>query len=194
VSAANVPLRLGSTAPLADAIREATGEDVGGCLECGKCAGGCSTGVAFDYSARQIVQLVKLGWEDELLRMDALSFCVGCGLCGDRCPAGIDVGAIVEYFRQEAHARGVPLSRAKVALFNDLFLGEIHRKGRTDEVPLLLQYNLITRDYLKDADLGVRLFFRGRLRVLRPLSRVKATARIRTWFSWRPGRQGGRHA
>ncbi len=135
------------------------------CLECGKCTGGCSTGTLFDYTPRKIVQLVKLGAEDTLLRMDALSICVGCGLCRDRCPVGIDVAAILDFFRGKARQQGIPATRHDVELFNGLFLDGVRNRGRISELALVVRFNLRTRQYLKDADLGARLFRRGKLKL-----------------------------
>ena len=116
------PVRLDRDHLLKDEILASLGIDIDRCLECGKCSGGCSTGHHFDYTPRKIVQLVKLGLEDVLQRMDALSLCVNCQLCRDRCPAQIDVATIVEYFRRKAYENGVPLSRPDAHAFDMLFL------------------------------------------------------------------------
>src|SRR5664279_5893098 len=99
------PRMIGQGDALQVEVEEALGLDLDQCLECGKCTGGCSTGAMFDYTPRKIVQLVKLGAEDTLLHMDALSICVGWGLCRDRCPVRIDVAAILDYFRGKARAQ-----------------------------------------------------------------------------------------
>src|SRR5512137_1472423 len=80
----------------------ACGVDLDACYECGKCSGGCSTGHHYDFTPRKIIQLVRLGAEETLLNLDALSICVSCRLCVERCPSGIDIPAIIDYLREKA--------------------------------------------------------------------------------------------
>jgi heterodisulfide reductase subunit C2 len=165
-SAASVDV--GQDGSLADRLRAASGIDVDRCYECGKCSGGCSALTMFDYSPRQIVQLVRLGREDTLLHMAALSSCVGCGLCTARCPAEIDVAAILEHFRHEAHAREVPLARERVELLDQLFLEQVMKRGRTSELHLMAKFNMKSRQYFKDVDTGLKLLWMRRLRLRAP--------------------------
>jgi heterodisulfide reductase subunit C2 len=160
------PRRLGTDHPLAQIIREAGAVDLDQCLECGKCAGGCSTTELFDYTPRKIVQLVKMGAEDTLLRMEALSLCVGCRLCVERCPVGIDVATIIDVLRQRASERGIPLARPNVEVFDKLFLQSVHDRGRVSELRLMLRYNFRTGGNTDQAELGLKLLRRGKLRLL----------------------------
>jgi heterodisulfide reductase subunit C len=179
------PRRLEDAHPWLEAVREASGVDLDSCLECGRCSGGCSMVEMFDYSPRQIVQLVKMGAEERLLRMEALSLCVGCHLCRERCPSDIDMAALVDFFRSRAVERGIPLSNPNVELFNALFLKSVHARGRISELPLSLEYNIRTRRYMNDVDLGKKLLRRGKLKLL-PLW-VRDRKRVRALFS-----RGGR--
>ena len=159
------PRMIGQGDALQVEVEDALDLDLSQCLECGKCTGGCSTGALFDYTPRKVVQLVKLGEEETLLRMDALSICVGCGLCRDRCPVGIDVAAILDYFRGKARLHGIAATRPQVELFNGLFLEGVRNRGRISELHLVARFNLRSRRYLKDADLGAQLFRRGKLKL-----------------------------
>jgi heterodisulfide reductase subunit C len=174
------PLRLDRERSLRGEVWTSLGIDVDRCLECGKCSGGCSTGHLFDYTPRKIVQLVKLGAADVLESMDALSLCVGCQLCRDRCPAHIDVATIVDHFRQAAYEQGIAVSRPDVQTFNLLFLEGIFARGRTAELPLMLRFNLKRRRYLDDAELGWRLLMKGKLRLF--ASGVRDRTAVRRLF------------
>jgi heterodisulfide reductase subunit C len=144
-------------------LKEKLDVDIETCLECGKCSGGCSNGHIFDYTPRKIVQLVKLGDEETLAGMDALWICLSCQLCLDRCPAGIDIPRILDYFREKAVTKGVKATRPDVHLFMELMLEEARDKGRISEVPLMIRFKKKTGQYLKDAGLGFRMFLKGKL-------------------------------
>jgi heterodisulfide reductase subunit C len=174
-------LRYGKTLEEEKGLRRevelACGVDLGLCYECGKCSGGCSTGHHYDFTPRKIIQLVRLGKEDMLLNMDALSICVSCRLCVERCPSGIDIPGIIDYLRERALRQGVPPKRAKVELFNTLFLEEISRRGRVSELSLMARFKLKTSDLTSDAATGMRLFLKGKLKLLTP--RVRGLSEIK---------------
>jgi heterodisulfide reductase subunit C len=159
-------------------IELACGVDLDACYECGKCSGGCSTGHHFDFTPRKIVQMARLGAEDKLLRMDALSICVSCRLCLDRCPSGIDIPRIIDFLREKAARQNVVPKRPPVDLFNRLFLEEIYRRGRVSELRLMARFKIRTRNFLEDTATGLRLLLKGKLDPL--------AAKVRQWGPIRP--------
>jgi heterodisulfide reductase subunit C len=167
--------------PLNRELKDLFGIDVDTCLECGKCSGGCSNGHVFDYTPRKIVQLVKLGAEDTLLKMDALWICLSCQLCLDRCPSGIDIPRILDYLREKARRKAVPATRPAVGLFHDLMLEQIRMRGRVSEVGLMLQFKAATGEYRKDAGIGVKLFLKGKLNPFSPA--VKGVDEVRRLYN-----------
>lgn len=148
---------------LAKEINLACNTDVEKCLECGKCTGGCSNAHIFDFTPRKMIKLIRLGYENTLLHMDALWACVSCHLCVDRCPMGINTPRIIDYLREKACRLGIKPSRPEVALFYRLMLSSIAKYGRLAEVPLMLQFNMRSRQYFKDSGLGARMFCKGKL-------------------------------
>ncbi len=59
----------------------------------------------------------------------------------------------------------------------------VERRGRVSEAPLMLRFNVLTGQYLKDLTLGIRMFLKGKL----PLTagKVKKMDEVRTLFvSW----------
>jgi heterodisulfide reductase subunit C len=166
--------------PLKRELKDLFGIDVDTCLECGKCSGGCSNGHVFDYTPRKIVQLVKLGAEDRLLKMDALWICLSCQLCLDRCPSGIDIPRILDHLREKARRRRIPATRPAVGLFHDLMLEQIRKAGRVSEVGLMLRFKAATGEYMKDAGIGVKLFLKGKLNPSSPA--VKGVDELRRLY------------
>jgi len=176
------PMRLNEIQTmLQEEIKNSCGIDIERCMECGKCSGGCSNAHIFDYTPRKIVQLVKLGDENRLMHMDALWTCVGCQLCVDRCPSQIDIPRIMDYMREKAKRQGIKAKRDSIEIFYDLMLDSIKKTGRVAEAPLTIKHNLLTHQYLKDADLGRRMFFKGKLKPFSP--KVKNIDQVKGLFS-----------
>jgi heterodisulfide reductase subunit C2 len=184
------PIRLNSqNRALQDEIMAACNTDVDLCLECGKCSGGCSNAHIFDYIPRKIVQLVKLGAEDTLLNMDALWICVACHLCVDRCPSQINIPRIIDYMREKAYHLGVKARRPNVELFHELMLASIHKTGKVSEAPLIIKYNLLSKQYFNSADLAPKMFFKGKLN---PFTvKVRQINQVRRLFTKTPVRKEG---
>lgn len=154
--------------------------DLNTCMECGKCSGGCSNIRNMNYSPRKIIQLIKLGDETKLLNGEDMWLCVGCNLCVDRCPSGIDIPRIMDCLKETAAARGIKPAREHIALFHQLLLGSVFKRGRIAESTLMIRFNTQTGQYLKDAGLGLKLFLKGKLNPFSPM--VKDIDSVRRFF------------
>ncbi|KPJ56015.1 MAG: hypothetical protein AMJ42_05840 [Deltaproteobacteria bacterium DG_8] len=72
-------------------IIERCGEDVGKCIQCGKCSSGCPLAVEMEYIPNQIMELIRLNQEEKVLTSNTFWFCASCQTCSIRCPHDIDI-------------------------------------------------------------------------------------------------------
>lgn len=59
------------------------------CIQCGTCAGTCPYGDSMDFSPRLVINMLRRGFLDEVIRSDSLLRCVACYACTAKCPRGI---------------------------------------------------------------------------------------------------------
>lgn len=76
------------------------------CWTCGSCDGECPINIASGrLRPRKIVRLANLGFNDELLSLPELWYCLTCRRCNRVCPMAVKPADLVVYFRREAVAR-----------------------------------------------------------------------------------------
>jgi len=84
-------------------IAELSGQNIAGCIQCGKCTAGCMFAYEMDLDPHQVVRLSQLGMVDELVNSEAIWYCATCFTCGNRCPVKIDIAAVSEALRLIAY-------------------------------------------------------------------------------------------
>lgn len=95
----------GSSAPVrADSefvkkIKELSGETLQLCYQCGLCSGNCPAAANMDLSPRQIIELARLGMEEEIARSRTVWTCASCLACVVNCPRGFDLSRLMEAIR-----------------------------------------------------------------------------------------------
>lgn len=145
-------------------LQNEAGTDIKLCYQCGKCSAGCPAGSAMDYTPRQIIRLLQLDMVDEALSAESIWICATCETCSARCPRGVDIASLMDTLRREALRQGK--LEKKVAAFNRAFLGCVKNYGKVYELGLMLQYNIATGQFLKDAELGLPMMTRGKVGIL----------------------------
>jgi heterodisulfide reductase subunit C len=155
------------------------GTSVSLCYQCGKCSAGCPVAFTMDYTPRQIIRLLQLGLEQEALEAKSIWICASCETCSTRCPRGVEIASLMDALRREALAQG-KVNDKKVAEFNKAFLGSVKQFGRVFEAGLLLQHNLMTKQFLKDAHLGLPMMKRGKLGIFPHM--IKGKSEIKRIF------------
>jgi heterodisulfide reductase subunit B len=179
-------LSAGST--LAKLIAEVTGTSPLNCYQCGRCAAGCPQNVpgVMEISPTRIMRLLQLeaafsddperaaNYAHQALNSQTCWLCAGCQACTTRCPQGVDIAGTMDVLREQALALGLAASDKRsrdIQHFHSGFLAEILKRGRIDEMSLVLRYKMATGHWLQDATLGLGMFRRGKLH-LRPATAI----------------------
>ncbi len=165
---------------LSSRLHGSIGERVELCFQCQKCASGCPVSYAMDYTPPQILRMILLGLDEEVLGAKAPWFCASCETCTTRCPQGIDIAGIMDGVRSVAIAQGRRSPVPRPLAFYKSGLWNIRQFGRIYELGLVGMLKLRTREFMKDVDLGRKLFLKGKLRIL---PSIKGRRDIRKIFS-----------
>jgi len=80
-------------------IKELSGETLQLCYQCGMCSGNCPMASNMDLSPRQIIELARLGLEEEIANSKTVWICASCLACTVTCPRGFDLSKLMEAIR-----------------------------------------------------------------------------------------------
>ena len=158
------------------------------CIQCGVCSGSCPSLFAMDYTPRQIMELIKLGLKDEVLRSRTPWICATCYVCSVRCPQGVNPKMVMEVLKQMAMED--PKYRRIEERFYDLFLDIVRRNGRMTEIGLYLKMMPISSMF-RNIGIGLAFYKRGKLK-LAP-QQVQSLDHIRILFE-KLGSKGGKES
>lgn len=143
-------------------IEKEAGTSINLCYQCGKCTAGCPVAFAMDYTPRQVIRLLQLGMIEKALESESIWICATCETCSARCPRGVDIASLMDALRREA-LKQKKVNDKKVAVFNKAFLGCVKNFGRSYEAGILMYHNILTKQFLKDAELGLPMMKRGKV-------------------------------
>ncbi|MDD5694080.1 MAG: 4Fe-4S dicluster domain-containing protein [Bacteroidales bacterium] len=145
--------------------REAHGEKLFGCIQCGNCSAACPLSVWMDYTPRKVIAMVRAGFKQEVLSNRTVWLCASCYQCTVECPKGIKITDVMYALKREAIENKIYPKNFPVPILARTFFSEVKRTGRINEVFLLtnyyLRYNLFKM--LGYASLGAKLFLNRRL-------------------------------
>ncbi|MDD5397611.1 MAG: (Fe-S)-binding protein [Dehalococcoidia bacterium] len=82
----------------ADMIREAGGEKLDNCYQCGLCTGSCPWNQVRSFMVRRLIHQAQLGVID--FESDDLWLCTTCRNCVQRCPRGVEIIDIMRAARR----------------------------------------------------------------------------------------------
>ena len=149
------------------------------CVQCLKCSCGCPLSYEMDYLPAQIIRMVNLGMRDEVLKSRTIWVCASCETCTTRCPNDIDIAHVMDTLREMALREGKAESEQNLRRFHEAFLSAIKTWGRVHELQMIGTYKLKTRRFMEDADIGMEMFKRGKIKLIpEPIKGRKAVKKI----------------
>lgn len=152
-----------------------TGVDIGACYQCERCTNACPVAGYMDIKPHQVIRYTQLGWRRELMRSVTIWVCLSCEMCTTYCPNEVDVAELINHLRTMAARSSVEPREKDLAQFHHVFLNELQRFGRVNELWLMAAYNRrlnVLKGKIKDGSLaedlrlGYTLWRKGRLKLL----------------------------
>ena len=131
------------------------------------------------------MHLIALGLEPRLRSENTVWMCAACHTCATRCPNDIDIPGVFDELRARWASGSWECPAPEVLRFHKSFIRDLKRRGRVHELRVMGEYNLAIGDPLHNAPLALRMFMKGRLRLLPP-RHVKG---FRRWILKRSGMQ-----
>ena len=80
-------------------IKELSGQNLQLCYQCGMCSGVCPAAANMDISPRRIIELARLGLDEEITGSKTVWTCASCLACTVNCPRGFDLAKVMEAIR-----------------------------------------------------------------------------------------------
>jgi heterodisulfide reductase subunit C len=130
------------------------------CYQCGKCSAGCPVSHSMDLMPRAVIRLMQLGAWDEVLNARTPWLCATCETCVTRCPQNVDLPHLMEEVRRASKAAGKqPVKGSDI--FNDLFLKGVYANGKSNELYMMMKYNIYSGRLMQDALNAPHLLLKG---------------------------------
>ncbi|MCK5010596.1 MAG: heterodisulfide reductase, partial [Deltaproteobacteria bacterium] len=86
--------------------------------------------------------------------------------CATRCPNEIELVNVMDTLREMALEEGVEVKEKEIVSMHKTFLLLVKSWGRQHEISLLVLLKMKTKEFLKDMILGMRMFLKGKLKIL----------------------------
>jgi quinone-modifying oxidoreductase, subunit QmoC len=139
-------------------------EQLESCIQCGTCSGLCPLSIYMDQTPRQVMELVRSDFKNEVLRSHTIWLCASCYVCTVECPRQIRITDIMYELKQRAIQEGVYPKNFPIPVLAKEFNKMAHNHGRITENWLATWMFLKTNwmAALGMWKLGLGLFLRGR--------------------------------
>jgi len=169
---------LTSHSPLAASVLRESGQNVNLCYQCRKCSAGCPISYAMDYKPAQLIHAIRLGMDDLVINSKTMWLCASCETCTTRCPQEVDVAKVMDAVKITALKKGIKPTVPDVAAFYKAALANIKKCGRMYEVGMIVGLKMRTFDVFKDMGMGMKMFQKGKLKLIPSLTGALTTWKI----------------
>jgi heterodisulfide reductase subunit C len=134
------------------------------CIQCGTCSGVCPLSIYMDYTPRQVMELVRSDFKNEVLQSHTIWLCASCYACTTECPRQIRITDIMYELKQRAIKEKVYPKRFPIPVLAEEFTKMVHDYGRISETWLVSKMYLRTNPMaaMGMAGLGLNLMKTGR--------------------------------
>ena len=150
---------------LAGRLQRITGENVMLCYQCRKCTLGCPSAYAMKLKPHELMRALQLGLENQVLWSGTMWICLSCETCNTRCPQDINILRLIDGLRTYYFYRDYYNPIRELPMMHRLFLKLVRRFGRIYELGLVLILNLKMVNPVKDTDMTMPMFLRGKLKL-----------------------------
>jgi heterodisulfide reductase subunit C len=140
-------------------------EDLEHCIQCGTCSGVCPMSIYMDYTPRQIMEMVRSDFKNEVLRCQAIWLCASCYACTTECPKKIRITDIMYELKQRAIKEEVYPKHFPIPVLAKEFSHMVKHNGRITELMLVMKLFLKTNPLAAMGNwrMGIDLMKTGRL-------------------------------
>jgi heterodisulfide reductase subunit C len=139
-------------------------EQLQNCVQCGTCSGLCPLSIYMDHTPRQVMELVRSDFKNDVLQSTTIWLCASCYACTVECPKQIRITDIMYELKQRAIHEGFYPKRFPIPVLAQEFYKMSRKRGRVTEnflaTTMFLKTNLLAA--LGMWRLGLNLFVRGR--------------------------------
>ncbi|MEI6765184.1 MAG: 4Fe-4S dicluster domain-containing protein [Bacteroidota bacterium] len=145
--------------------KNAHGEKLFGCIQCGNCSAACPLSIYMDYTPRKVIAMVRAGFKKEVLSNNTVWLCASCYNCTVECPKGIKITEVMYAIKREAIKNKAYPKNFPIPIMASTFFKEVKSRGRINELYLLLKYYMRYNIFksIGYASLGIKLFMTGRI-------------------------------
>jgi heterodisulfide reductase subunit C len=137
---------------LLQSVKDISGVDIAGCLQCKKCTNGCPVTALVQVPPSEVIRRLQLNAGDSILNSDLVWMCASCETCFSRCPMQIDMAAVMDALRIISIKKNAAKQKGNIPLFNRWFLKTITMFGRTYDLGMIAAYKIGTGSYFQDTD------------------------------------------
>ena len=120
------------------------GEGIRLCIQCGTCTASCPNADRMEHTPAQLIAMARAGMRDEVLRSNAMWYCLSCYLCTVRCPRGIKQTDVMHALESLAVRENLSPGRTSTPAMYKNFNRFVRSQGRLPELWFMTRYYLST--------------------------------------------------